>query len=225
MGSPQTQYARSGDLYIAYQVVGDGPSDLVLVPGLISHLEITWEVRPPIAKFYRQLSSFSRLILFDKRGSGLSDSSGEVSAFEDQMDDVKAVMDAAGSERAALFGTADGGPLACIFAATYPERTSALILYGAYAKRTWASDYPWAPTADFHENGTRDLRKKVGERAGRSWFCCPEPQGRRTLPSRLRPHPALRSKPRLGDGLVPIGVPNRRSRSSARDQGADADPA
>ena len=147
--SPTTRYARSADVNIAYQVVGDGPLDLVLVPGWVSQVEAMWD-EPTHEAFLRRLASFSRLIVFDKRGTGLSDrvSVDRLPTLDDRMDDVRAVMDAAGSERAALFGTSEGGVMSALFAATYPQRTAALILYGAYAKRIRTPDYPWAPTAD-----------------------------------------------------------------------------
>jgi class 3 adenylate cyclase len=133
----ETHYAKSGDLRIAYQVVGNGPLDLVLVPGFISNLDLYWE-EPTVARFLTRLSSFSRLILFDKRGTGLSDRLGALPTLEERMDDVRAVMDAVGSERAALFGMSEGGAMSMLFAATYPERTQALILYGTYAHfHTW----------------------------------------------------------------------------------------
>jgi pimeloyl-ACP methyl ester carboxylesterase len=131
----ETRYAKSGDVHIAYQVVGDGPIDIVFVPGWITHLELAWE-DPLEAAFLRRLASFSRLIVFDKRGTGLSDRVpvNELPILEERMDDVRAVMDAAGSERAALLGVSEGGPLSSLFAATYPERTAALVLYGAFAR-------------------------------------------------------------------------------------------
>ena len=142
---PPTRYALSGDLHIAYQVVGEGPIDLVCVPGWVTHLEYAWE-EASLASFYRRLASFSRLILFDKRGTGLSDRDSGLPTLRQRMDDVRAVMDAAGSPRAALFGMSEGSGMAIMFAATYPERTEALILLGAFAKREWSEDYPWAPT-------------------------------------------------------------------------------
>jgi pimeloyl-ACP methyl ester carboxylesterase len=143
---PSTLYAKSGDVNIAYQVVGDGPLDLVYVPGFVSHLDIDWD-EPRSEYFLRRLASFSRLIRFDKRGTGLSDRPGGLPDLETRMDDVRAVMDAVGSERAALFGYSEGGPMCALFAATYPERTSALVLYGAFVKRSDPDDdYPWAPT-------------------------------------------------------------------------------
>jgi len=139
---PTTRYAKSGDYSIAYQVVGDAPLDLVYVPGFVSHVEHAWE-DPDFALFLGRLASFSRLILFDKRGTGLSDRVPvqKLPTLEERMDDVRAVMDAAGSEKAALFGVSEGGPMSMLFATTYPERISALVLYGTYAKlRTaWAS--------------------------------------------------------------------------------------
>ena len=131
---PQTRYAKSGEVNIAYQVVGDGPLDLVFVPGFVSHLDLQW-ADPRIARFLDKLASFSRLILFDKRGTGLSDPVAGPAPLEDRMDDVRAVMDAAGSERAALFGLSEGGPMSVLFAATYPERTRALILCGTFPDR------------------------------------------------------------------------------------------
>src|ERR1700758_4551412 len=133
---PQTHYAKSGEVNIAYQVVGDGPLDVVFVPGFISHLDLQWG-DPRIARFLEKLASFSRLIMFDKRGTGLSDPVAGPASLEERMDDVRAVMDAAGSARAALFGLSEGGPMSIMFAATYPQRTSALILYGTYARRAW----------------------------------------------------------------------------------------
>ena len=136
---PDTRYARSGEINIAYQVVGDGPFDLVFVPGFISHLDLQW-ADPRIARFLGKLASFSRLILFDKRGTGLSDPVAAPAPLEDRMDDVRAVMDAAGSERAALFGLSEGGQMSILFAATYPERTRALVLCGTFATATLDPD-------------------------------------------------------------------------------------
>src|SRR5436190_2678468 len=151
-----TRYARSGDLNIAYQVVGEGSLDLVFVPGWVSNIELMWE-EPAAARFLRRLASFSRLILFDKRGTGLSDrvSEQDLPTLEQRMDDVRAVMDAAGSERAAVFGSSEGGNMSVLFAATYPERTLALITLGVFAKRLWAEDYPWGPTREEREEWFR----------------------------------------------------------------------
>jgi pimeloyl-ACP methyl ester carboxylesterase len=143
MGAPATQYAKSGDTTIAYQVVGDGPMDLVIVLGFATHLELQWE-GAPFARFCERLGSFSRLMIFDKRGTGLSDPVTEVPTFETRVDDIRAVLDAVGSERAALFGVSEGGPTSIMFAATHPERATALVLHGAMARTTEAPDYPWA---------------------------------------------------------------------------------
>jgi predicted ATPase/pimeloyl-ACP methyl ester carboxylesterase len=142
----EVRYTRSGDVNVAYQVTGEGPIDIVLVPGFVSHLEYDWE-DPRSAAFLDRLGSMGRLIRFDKRGTGLSDRPAGLPDLETRMDDVRAVMDAAGSERAVVFGYSEGGPMAALFAATYPERTHALALYGTYAKRIRTDDYPWAPTA------------------------------------------------------------------------------
>jgi pimeloyl-ACP methyl ester carboxylesterase len=141
-------YARSGDVNIAYQVTGEGAFDLVLVSGFVSHLDYDWQ-HPYSTRLLERLGSFARLIRFDKRGTGLSDRAVGLPDFEARMDDVRAVMDAVGSERAALFGYSEGGPLAILFAATYPQRVRALALYGTYAKRTGPdNDYPWCETAE-----------------------------------------------------------------------------
>ena len=128
---PKTQYAKSGDVRIAYQVVGEGPFDLVFVPGFISNLDVAWE-EPYRARVWTRLAAFARLIMFDKRGTGLSDRAVGVPTLEERMDDVRAVMDAVGSQQAALFGISEGGAMSLLFAATYPERTRALVLYGTY---------------------------------------------------------------------------------------------
>lgn len=153
----ETRYARSGDLSIAYQVVGGGPFDLVYVPGWVSNIELMWE-EPGLARFLERLASFSRLILFDKRGTGLSDPvpTDGLPTLEERMDDVRAVMDAVGSERAALLGHSEGGNMCVLFSATYPERTTALLLVGSYAKRIRSADYPWAPSA---EERTREIEE------------------------------------------------------------------
>jgi class 3 adenylate cyclase len=141
---PKTRYAKSGEINLAYQVVGEGDMDLVYVPGWVSNIESAWE-DPYLSHFLEQLASFSRVILFDKRGTGLSDRVPieELPTLEQRMDDVRAVMDAAGSERAALFGASEGGVMCMLFAATYPDRTSALVVYGSYARGLADSDCPW----------------------------------------------------------------------------------
>ncbi|MBI2212476.1 MAG: alpha/beta fold hydrolase [Acidobacteria bacterium] len=149
---PETRYARSGDVNIAYQVVGSGLIDLVFVMGWVSHLEYFWR-EPSFARFLARLASFARLILFDKRGTGLSDRVplDQLPTLEQRMDDVRAVMEATGSQRAALCGVSEGGPMCSLFAATYPEKTSALVMIGTYAKRIRDDDYPWGPTQEQRE--------------------------------------------------------------------------
>ena len=156
MSTPTVQYAKSGDISIAYQVVGDGPLDLVLVLGFATHLELQWEM-PAFARFCERLASFSRVIVFDKRGNGLSDPVNDVPTLEVRVDDVRAVMDAAGSKRAALFGVSEGGPMSTLFAATHPGRASALVLHGAMARTTEAPDYPWASPADALRESTAEF--------------------------------------------------------------------
>jgi pimeloyl-ACP methyl ester carboxylesterase len=161
---PDTRYAKSGDLNIAYQVVGDGPFDLVYVPGWISNIELMWE-EPAHAHLLGRLAGFSRLILFDKRGTGLSDpvSLDRLPTLEQRMDDLRAVMDAAGSERAALFGSSEGGLMSVLFAATHPERTRALIALAIYAKRLWSPEYPWAPTPEAREQEIESIERTWGD--------------------------------------------------------------
>lgn len=164
---PVTRYARSGDVNIAYQVVGEAPLDLVFVMGWVSHLDYFWE-EPGFARFLTRLASFSRLILFDKRGTGLSDPVpiNELPTLEQRMDDVRAVMDAVGSPHAALLGVSEGGPLCALFGATYPERTSALVIYGSYARRTRTPDYPWGPTEREHREFLQRIRTEWGGPVG-----------------------------------------------------------
>lgn len=147
MDSPETRYAKSGDISIAYQVVGDGPFDIVLVPGFVSHVELGWKV-PVAARTRERLLEFSRLIVFDKRGTGMSDRVTGAPTLEERMDDVRAVMDAAASTRAAILGVSEGAPMSLLFAAAYPERTAALVLWGGMARMMWAPDYPWGATEE-----------------------------------------------------------------------------
>jgi len=162
---PKTAYARSGDVNIAYQVLGDGPIDLVFVMGWVSHLDCFW-TEPTFARFLRRLSEFARVILFDKRGTGLSDRVGALPTLEQRMDDVRAVMTAAGSPEAVLLGISEGGPMCSLFATTYPEKTRALIMIGTYAKRLWAPDYPWAPTKEARERFLDEIRANWGGPVG-----------------------------------------------------------
>jgi class 3 adenylate cyclase len=152
--APKTRYARSGDIYIAYQVVGEGPIDLVYVPSWISQVEHYWD-EPAVARYFERMASFSRLIMFDRRGSGLSDPVPGTPTLEEQIDDVVAVMNAAGSERAAVFAWLEGGAMAALFAATHPDRTRALVLYEAMPRMSWAPDYPWPPRREEREESLK----------------------------------------------------------------------
>ena len=163
--APETRYARSGDVNIAYQVVGDGPFDLVFVMGWVSHLEYFW-TEPTFARFLRRLASFSRLILFDKRGTGLSDRVTVLPSLEQRMDDVRAVMDAVGSRQAALLGVSEGGPMCTLFAATYPEKTLGLVTIGSYARRLRTHDYPWGPTHEQREAFYEEIQRRWGGPVG-----------------------------------------------------------
>src|SRR5688572_1604757 len=182
--SPRTQYTKSGNVSIAYQVIGEGLIDLVYASGWLTNVEYAWE-NPDYARFLRRLASFSRLIIFDKRGTGLSDRDVGLSTLEQRVDDIRAVMDAAGSEGAALLGVSEGGYTTTMFAATHPERTKALILYGCYARESWAPDYPWGrKPEEYVATFLTDLEKNWGgplqldqaapsmsnDEAARSWF-------------------------------------------------------
>jgi pimeloyl-ACP methyl ester carboxylesterase len=154
----ETRYARSGNVNIAYQVLGEGPFDLVFVPGYVTHLELAWKL-PTFAPSLLEMASYSRLIKFDKRGTGMSDPVSGAPTLETRMDDVRAVMDAVGSRRAALFGLSEGASMSVLFAATYPERTAALVLRSAFTRTLWAPDYPWGRTeADYEREIERELR-------------------------------------------------------------------
>jgi len=159
------QYARSGDVNIAYQVCGSGPVDLVFVMGWVSHLEYFWK-EPSFARFLSRLASFSRLILFDKRGTGLSDPVTRLPTLEQRMDDVRAVLDAVGSRHAVLLGVSEGGPMCSLFAATHPAQTDALIMIGTYARRLRAPDYPWAPTRTHREAFFKEIVDNWGGPVG-----------------------------------------------------------
>lgn len=147
---PLTKYAKSSDINIAYQVVGKGSVDLIYVPGWVSNIDAMWE-DPKISYFLNRLIKFTRLSLFDKRGTGLSDRVSALSTLEERMEDITSVMDAADSEKAILFGHSEGGTVSSLFAATYPQRTVALITFGIFAKRRYSNDYPWAPTFEERE--------------------------------------------------------------------------
>ena len=159
---PKTKYAKSGGASIAYQVVGDGPFDLVMVPGFVSHVEASWDF-PGARRFFNRLGSFSRLILYDKRGTGLSDPVSEVPNTEERVADLTAVLDAAGSERPAIMGVSEGGPLAIHFAVHHPERTRALVLYGTTSRFSYAPDYEWGAPPEMIEMMSNILEKQWGE--------------------------------------------------------------
>jgi class 3 adenylate cyclase len=159
---PEVRYARSGDVAIAYQHTGDAPRDLVFIP-TFSNLVYPWW-NSTFRTFYLQLATFARLILLDKRGTGLSDRPRDLGTLETRIDDIRAVLDAAGSEKATLFGTGEGGQICAFFAATYPERTEALILYGTPARAVRAADYPFGPTVDEWHTLVREARERWGER-------------------------------------------------------------
>jgi pimeloyl-ACP methyl ester carboxylesterase len=160
---PDVQYAKSGDVNIAYQVTGEGPFDLVFVPGYVTHLELHWAI-PSFAPFLERLSSFSRLIRFDKRGTGMSDRVSGAPTLETRMDDVRAVMDAVGSRRAAFYGLSEGAAMSLLFAATYPERMAALVVRSAFPRRMWAPDYPWGQTVEEYEREVERAMRIFGPR-------------------------------------------------------------
>ena len=164
---PQTRYASSGGISIAYQVLGSGPFDLVLVHGWVSHLDMQWD-EPHLAAFLSRLASFARLIILDKRGTGLSDRVAltELPTLEQRMDDLRAVMDAADSEKATLFGISEGGAMCLLFAATYPRRVRSVLTFGSYAKRIRTADYPWAPTREEREAAYADIPHTWGTTKG-----------------------------------------------------------
>jgi pimeloyl-ACP methyl ester carboxylesterase len=159
----ETRYARSSDVNIAYQVVGDGPFDLVFIPGYVTHLELQWKIRT-FAPFLEELASFSRLIRFDKRGTGMSDAVSGAPTLETRMDDVRAVMDAVGSRRAAFYGLSEGAAMSILFAATYPDRTAALVVRSAFPRTMWAPDYPWGRSEDDYERDVNRALQAFGPR-------------------------------------------------------------
>jgi pimeloyl-ACP methyl ester carboxylesterase len=164
--SAQTQYARTADgVHIAFQVIGDGPIDLVYIPGFLSHVEMGWQW-PAIARHYRSLAALGRLIIFDKRGTGMSDrvAPQDVPDLETRIDDARAVMEAAGSERAVLIGVSEGAPMAALFAATHPDRTLGLVLVGGYACEVWSPDNPWGSTPEELAQAVRNVEQSWGTR-------------------------------------------------------------
>jgi pimeloyl-ACP methyl ester carboxylesterase len=180
---PDVRYARSGDVSIAYSVLGDGPFDLVWTPGALSHLDFVWEDQER-ARFFGALASFSRLILFDKRGTGLSDRVAGIADLETRMDDIRAVMDAAGSESAVVCGASEGGPMALLFAATYPERVRALVVYGSLPRFVRGANFPWGePKHQYLAEYEADAENWGSEEIAREWL---ESQGMDTSPEAVR---------------------------------------
>jgi class 3 adenylate cyclase len=151
----RTRYARNGDARIAYQVIGDGPFDLIVVPGFVSNVEYLWEI-PGVAAVIERFASYARLITWDKRGTGLSDPLLRLPPLEERMDDMLAVLDAAGSEQAALFGVSEGGPLSILFTATHPQRVSSLVTYGAAPRMAWAPDYTWGIRPELYNEAAKE---------------------------------------------------------------------
>ena len=159
--TPETRYAEVGDVHIAYQTVGEGPIDLVLVTGFFTHLDLQWE-EPTFRRYLQRLASFARLIMFDPRGTGLSDRAAELPTLEEQMDDVNAVLDAVGSERAAIYGVSQGGAMAALYAATYPRRTRALVLYASNPSVHGGDDYTWGRSAEWLAGYAEDVQRRWG---------------------------------------------------------------
>ena len=219
MSAPETRYAKSGDVNVAYQVVGEGPFDLVYVPGWISNIELMWE-EPTLARLLRRLASFSRLILFDKPGTGMSDPVplDRLPTLEQRMDAVRAVMDAAGSERAALFGSSEGGLMSVLFAATYPERTRALVTLAIYAKRLWSADYPWAPTPEARAAEIKEIEASWG---GRDGHLESRAKRRRGIQAASGGIPPSQREPRRRRRAAAHELQDRRSRRAADDPGSD----
>lgn len=185
--------------------IGEGPRDLVFVPGFLSHLELWWE-EPLCARFFERLASFSRLILFDKRGTGLSDRVSELPTLELRMDDVRAVMDAAGSERAAVFGISEGGTMSILFAATYPERTAALIVYGGYARCYRSEDYPAGDPIEVFNAAIEYIRTQWGEGLIGAAVAPSLPRARPTIHELVRPTGARWREPGRCRDVVSDGV-------------------
>ena len=158
---PEVRYTKSGDVHIAYQSYGSGPVNLVLTPGTITHLEYYWK-EPGMRRWLEGLGRFARVVIFDKRGTGMSDRDAGIPTYEERMDDIRAVMDAARFDNAILVGVSDGVPMSILFAASYPTRTRGLVLYGAEAKGSWAPDYPWEPTEDKWEENIRGIEQTWG---------------------------------------------------------------
>ena len=171
---PETQYARSGEVHIAYQVLGEGKLDLVWIPSLAHHVELSWE-NPPVARFLVRIAELGRLVVFDKRGTGMSDRVSSDTTLETRMDDIRAVMDAAGSERAVVCALGEGGPLAMLFAATYPERTDGLVLINSSPRLVRSAEFPWLPSRGEQEQNIEAIVRKWGTPAQREWLAIGSP--------------------------------------------------
>jgi class 3 adenylate cyclase len=187
MNAPPVRYADSGGVEIAYQVLGEGPPDLIWAAGAITHLGVMWE-HPGYRRFCEQLASFTRLIVFDKRGMGLSERV-RVGTLEERMDDVRAVLDAAGSERSVLAGVSEGGPLSMLFAATYPERTEALLLIGAEVKEETTEDWPWGEaTRAEHDSVMQAIHERWGKGLVAPYYFPndPDPEGMKAWTGKLQ---------------------------------------
>jgi pimeloyl-ACP methyl ester carboxylesterase len=206
---PEIQYARSGDVSLAYVVSGEGSFDLVFVHGFVGNLETAWE-QPLRQAFFERLGAFSRVIEFDRRGTGLSDRVRDVPTLESRMDDLRAVMDAAGSERAAVFATFEAGAMAALYAATYPERVAALVLYNPIAKGEWSPDYPFAPTEAEWSSELPEIR----ERWGPARVLCGIHSGNRSVSCRRSGVRGLD-----GEALENRGEPGRRACDPTHGQG------
>jgi pimeloyl-ACP methyl ester carboxylesterase/class 3 adenylate cyclase len=204
---PETRYARSGDLNIAYQVVGDGPRDLVYVPGWVSNVEVMWE-DPGLAHCLERLASFARLIVFDKRGTGLSDPVPleDLPTLEVRMEDLRAVMDAVGSERAVLMGHSEGGNMSTVFAASHPKRVDGLILIGSYARRRPSEDYPWAPTPERRAEEIADVEANWGVSDREAAILAPSRAADAAFQTWLRRYFRLSASPRAAAALLKMNT-------------------
>ncbi len=162
MKIPEVKYAKSGGVHIAYQTVGSGPVDIVMGMPYVSHLGVWWEF-PPAVEFFTRLAEVGRVIMFDKRGLGLSDRAVGIPTLEERMDDFRAVMDSAGSKKAAILGISESGAMSILFAAAYPERVSALVLVGTYARQAWAPDYPLGDKPEVAEREIQAVESEWGQ--------------------------------------------------------------
>ena len=216
---PETRYAKSGDLNIAYQVAGDGPVDLIYVPGWISNVELNWE-EPALAHVLERLASFSRLIMFDKRGTGLSDPVPRTGCRRSRSGwtTCERCWMRSASEQAAVFGISEGGLMSVLFAATYPERTTALVLFGVFAKRLWSADYPWAPKPDDREREIAELERNWSERMDLDQLAPSEDDA---FKARLATYFRRSASPGAAAALMRMNTQTRRSRRAPHDPGAD----